>query len=1251
MWLRQPLLCLCIGGIAGQANNVPNHPSQMKGKSGFQKIITKTVTALSSGANNASIPYSTPGTMADMASQFSASDLLPYDDDASSSSISLGVRGVLSGISSSTSASLYGSTMASSIPVMSGAGLESVSSSSLAGASTYTPTILCTTGTLNALSVLESAQSSYLGIAPTAGGSPLPACPVDPGLPGTPLSPETSSSTPSSSSSSPEGSNWSTTINYGLTTITIHQDTTSSSTPPDSAWSTTTVILDSSTATFVSPFGSSSWYSPVSFSSPTQTGVSLSPLDTSTAQWLSTSSALPPVTGIPPSDVLPSGTPSSSTSITSTYFSYDPLLTISPAVGSTLSTSVTYSGLTGVTSSVSNGPGSSTFTGTIASSSTDNSQSSVVSNSASGSTSVSTIAFSSGTPGGLSSSTTNNLGSSSQSVSGTISIVSIRPGSSSTISVSVESSVAPSDGTVSNSVSSLQSSFTSETLTDSAQTSTVSLSASLQASSTTDSQGFVVPVVPFSSGEPGTASSMSSFQTLSTDSQGSAVPESFTDGSEPTTRSSMASLATFSATSSEDGVVPNFSAGSAQPGSLSFETLSSTDAQGSLVDVTITHTVLTTDSNGNTVPMPLASSNGGGQFTGPGSPTTSLGAGVSGASTMPPNPGSQPTTGASQTMPRPLSTTDSNGVVIPLPSSSGSVSQTITSITTYTGYPLSLSTESTSAAINTHDPQGHPIFAGGQDCWFCPSGIQGFILFGLPPGVYPCSDHPPHFPGSDKWPDVPWPPVTILPDGTPKWGAKGECSTTSLKTYTDWPPIVSWDIIKKATDNDHDSEGHPIFGLGGCWFCPPDIGGFIIGGLFGRLGGIFGIFKGIRPPKFPKIPGLDLEWPDVPWPDITIEPDGTPHWDTRKPDDDPPKSSDPKSSKPKSTSASTTDSTTSTTSSTTSSESSSCEIETVTHYTEYCPASTSGGSSGTCTMTSSTVVASCSATAATTTVTAAPACTKGLDYNEPQGDNGDPDVAACDATIDDNADQGSNGTPPDETASTSSASSASSTTMDAAASSSAWASVNSAASAQSAQQASANSVASSNALAGISSEMASVSLSQAQVLSWLTQPFTTTQWTTSCGSGSADCQSTYTIITLGPTSSYWVPNLSDLSTASAGLITTAPPPPPSTTRSCSTICASEYIGPSGGECSTQCGVDISVALDPPTTTEPPAGTTCRETCVMGNMGVYAGCHTFCSAVPTDPPNFIARPWGTGNGTYGGWLNGTAFAPSGRMTHS
>ncbi|KAK5721359.1 hypothetical protein LTR17_014648 [Elasticomyces elasticus] len=1235
MWLRQLLLCLCIGGIAGQANNIPNHPSQMKGKSGFQKIITKTVTALSSGAsaNNASIPYTTTGTMADMASQLSASDLLPYDDDASSSSISLGVRGVLSGISSSTSASLYGSTMASSIPVMSGPGLESVSSSSLAGASTYTPTILCTTGTLNALSVLESAQSSLNGIAPT--GSPLPACPVDPG---TPLSPETSSSTPSSSSSSPEGSNWSTTINYGLTTITIHQDTTSSSTPSDAAWSTTTVILDSSTATF--------------------TGVSLSPLATSTAQWLS------------PSDVLPPGSPSSSTSITSTYFSWDPLLTISPAVGSTLSTSVIYPSLTGVTGSVSNGPGSSMSTGTIASS-IANSQSSVESNSASGSTSVSTTSFSSGTQSGPSFSTTTHSGSSSQSASGTISVVSIGPGSSSTMSMSVESSAAPSSGTVSNSVSSSQSSITSGTLTDGERTSTASLVVSLQASSTTDSQGFVVPVVPLSSNEPGTASSMSSFQTLSTNSQGSTVPESFTDGSELTTRSSMASLATFSATSSEGGVVPSFSAGSAQPGSLSFETLSSTDAQGSLVGVTVTHTVLTTDSNGNTVPMPLASSNGGGQFTGSGSPTTSLGAGVSEPSTVLPNPGSQPSTGAPQTMPQPSSTTDSNGVVIPLTSISGSASTTITGLTTYTGYPTDLSFLTTSAANNTHDQQSNPIFAGGPDCWFCPEDSSGFVLLGLHPGVYKCSLHPPHFPGSDDWPDTAWPELTILPDGTPRWGPPGDCGIV-FPTFTTAPSSVSWELVAlpSITANTHDDDGNPILFLPKCWFCPPNIFGIIK-----KITAIkifpfhFGWHLHIPHPHFPKLPEWpELEWPkDIKWPDLKIDPDGTPYFPE---DPNPSKSPDPSSSTSK------TDSTTSTTSSTTSSSESSCEINTVTDYTKYCEASTSG-TAGTCTMTSSSVVASCSATATTTTITG-PACTATVDYNEDQGANGVPEAAAaCDTPIDYSADEGANGMPPNETATTSSVSSANSTpastTLDAAASSSAWASVSSVASEASARFSSMNSVASSNALAGISSEMAASSLSMAAVTSWLTQPFTTTQWTTSCGSGSTDCQSTYTIITLGPTASStisWVPNLSELSVAGASeaseaaaeasrqsvvMASTYTPhtePPPDTTTAhmvtnlLTTCPPPDLTNPAGGYTYIQppCSTYLT------TMTAPQLSTSCTLICPGKPPMCHKACHTI-TLDPTPPPNLIFRPSGTGNGTYGGPFNVTTFAPPERTRHA
>ncbi|KAK5697090.1 hypothetical protein LTR17_024031 [Elasticomyces elasticus] len=1213
MWLRLLLLCLCIGGIAGQANNVPNHPSQMKGKSGFQKIITKTVTALSSGSNNASIPYTTTGTTADMASQFSTSDLLLHDDDASSSSTFLGVREILSspdtGILFSTSASLFGSTMASSVvePVGRLAGVPRE-------VSTYTPTILCTTGTLNALSVLESAQSLLNGIAPT--GSPLPAYPVDPG---TPLSPVTSSSTPSSSSYPPEGSIWSTTTGYGLTTITIHQYTTSSSTPSDSAWSTTTVILDSSTATFVSPFGSSSWYSPVSFSSPTQTGVSLSPLATSTAQWSPTSPASPLASSIPPSDVLPPSTPSSSTSITSTYFSYDPLLTISPAAGSTLSTSIIYSSVTGMTSSVSNRPGSSTLgsvfspatsdTGTIASS-VANSQSSVVSNSASASTSVSTASFSSGTPGTNSpslsgaSSSESTLPTTAVSASGTISIVSIGPGSSSTLSISVDSSATTSSGT---SVTSLQSSFTSATLTDGVLPSSSSLSLSLQASSTTDSQGFVVPVVPLSSNEPGTAPSPSSLQTLSTDSQGSAVPESFTEGSQPTTRSSMTSLATSSATSSEGVVVLSFSADSAQLGSLSFETLSSTDAQGSLVDVTVTHTVLTTDSNGNTVPMPLASSNGGGQFTGSGFPTTSLGAGASGPSTIPPNPGSQPTTGAPQTMTQPSSTTDSNGVVIPLTSSSGSASTTVTGLTTYTGYPTDLSFLTTSAANNTHDQKSNPVFAGGPDCWFCPQDSQGFILFSLHPGVYKCSLHPPHFPGSDDWPDTAWPELTILPDGTPIWGPPGDCGII-FPTFTTAPSSVSWELVvlPSITANTHDDDGNPIIFLPKCWFCPPDIFGIIKGITHIK---IFPFHFGLHWhfPHWPKFPELikfpKLRWPtDIKWPDLKIDPDGAPSF----PDNpDPSKSPDPSSSTSK------TDSTTSTTSSTTSSSESSCEINTVTDYTKYCEAFTSG-TAGTCTMTSSSVVASCSATATTTTITG-PACTATVDYNEDQGANGVPEAAAvCDAPVDYSADEGANGMPYNETTMTSSADSTpastpASTTMDAAASSSAWASVSSVASVQSAQQASANSVASSNALAGISSEMASASLSQAQVLSWLTQPFTTTQWTTSCGSGSADCSSTYTIITLGPTTSSsapWVPNLSELSEASAGLITT-PPPSPETTTAVGSITCSEVFCNNGFVCPSVC--ETVTPPPPPTTTTPPPPDTTASPDLITKTSCSAQC--------------------------------------------
>ncbi|KAK3647270.1 hypothetical protein LTR56_008101 [Elasticomyces elasticus] len=1230
MWLRLLLLCLCIGGIAGQANNGPksNHPSQMKGKSGFQKIITKTVTALFSGSNNASIPYTTAGTTADMGSQFSTSDLLPYDDDASSSSTFLGLREILSsqdaGISSSTYPSLFDSTLAGSVlePVGRSAGVPRE-------ISTYTPTILCTTGTLNALSVLESAKSSLNGIAPT--GSPLPACPVDPG---TLIPPAASSSTPSSSSYPTEGSGWSTTTGYSLTTITIHQDTTSSSTPSDSAWSTTTVILDSSTATFMSPFGSSSWYSPVSFASPAQSGVSLSPLATSTAQWSSTSPGMPPVSGVPISDGLPSGPPSSSTSITSTYFSYDPLLTISPAADSTLSTSITYSGVTGVTSSVSNGPGSSTLvvvsstatsdSGTIASSIV-NSQSSVVSNSASSSSSVSTASFSSGTQDGPSSSTTTYSGSSSQSASGTTSVVSIGPGSSSTMSISVENSAATSSGT---SVTSSSSSFTSATLTNGVLSSSSSVSTSPQGSSTTDSQGFVVPVVPLS--------------------RGSAAPESFTEGLQPTNQSSMASLATSLATSSGYDVVPSLSTGSAQPSAWSLETLSSTDAQGSIIDVTLTHTVLTTDSDGNTVPLPLASSNGGGQFTS-GFSTTSQGAGVSGPSTVPPNPGSQPTTGAQQTMPQPSSTTDSNGVVMTLPSGSGSASATITSLTTYTGYPADLSFNITSAANNTSDPQNNPVFAGGQDCLFCPEDSQGFILFGLHPGVYKCSEHPPHFPGSDSWPDTAWPELTILPDGTPRWGPPGDCGIV-FPTFTTPPSSVSWSLLPHITGNGYDKDKHPVILLAKCWFCPHiDIEGITGIVLFGFHFGLHIRFP--RPPHFPKLPEWpELEWPkDIKWPDLKIDPDGTPHF----PDNpDPSKSPDPSSS------TSTTDSTTSTTSSTTSSESSSCEIETATHYTEYCPSSTSGGSSVTCTMTSSTVVSSCSATAATTTVTAAPACTKGLDYSEPQGDNGDPDVAVCDATIDYNADQGSDGTPPNETASTSSASSASSTTMDAAASSSAWASVNSAASEQSARLSSLNSVASSNALAGISSAMASVSLSQAQVTSWLTQPFTTTQWTTSCGSGSADCSSTYTIITLGPTSDA-AAEASRESVVMASTYTPHTEAPPDTSTGPALVMATSALSSSCGSVSLtnpEGGYDwiqdcTTYFTTMTVTAPPPPSTRCHKSCSVGPQGVYAGCATYCSVVPTDPPNLIARPWGTGNSTYGGWLNGTAFTPSGRMTRS
>ncbi|KAK4890932.1 hypothetical protein LTR27_010380 [Elasticomyces elasticus] len=107
----------------------------------------------------------------------------------------------------------------------------------------------------------------------------------------------------------------------------------------------------------------------------------------------------------------------------------------------------------------------------------------------------------------------------------------------------------------------------------------------------------------------------------------------------------------------------------------------------------------------------------------------------------------------------PTTTTDSRGVTVIGTITKGPQPTTpfpVTSLTTYTSFPPSVTWRSTSVSSDTHDASSSPVLAPWPFCYFCPPGSNGIVLSGLPPGVYPPGGPPAGLP-------TPFPRLTIHP--------------------------------------------------------------------------------------------------------------------------------------------------------------------------------------------------------------------------------------------------------------------------------------------------------------------------------------------------------------------------------------------------------------------------------------------------------------------------------------------------------
>ncbi|KAK4565366.1 hypothetical protein LTR86_003983 [Recurvomyces mirabilis] len=92
--------------------------------------------------------------------------------------------------------------------------------------------------------------------------------------------------------------------------------------------------------------------------------------------------------------------------------------------------------------------------------------------------------------------------------------------------------------------------------------------------------------------------------------------------------------------------------------------------------------------------------------------------------------------------------------------------------------------------------------------------------------------------------------------------------TSSLSTYTVFPPGVSW-YTTSVPSNTHDPSHHPVLApWPQCWFCPPGSHGIVL----------INIGPGVYPPGGPPA-GLP-----TPFPALTIEPDGTPQYTSEEDD-------------------------------------------------------------------------------------------------------------------------------------------------------------------------------------------------------------------------------------------------------------------------------------------------------------------------------------------------------------------------------